>query len=417
MSGMELLQYSNSNTLDPFFRKAVMRGPTDSIFTPQGWRTYTNEAHRRRLIPPINGFGYNSQSFFQYDKSCWLRGPVQAVYSRSSVAIPNNGTFARFVDYEGLASIARIDWYYGANLLHTLSTDALLLYHLQFKNWKMGAMEDELVLGGKSQSERVFLASTAQTLTVDLPLPYTLTPAVYFFSSMVATNLQVNITWAPLANITQTDSTTIVPVVTMTACNLLSFDVHVMGDERNSGQTLGLTQQGITYRVLEWEAVTRVPLTAGQSSYTINLTTLKGASAELLFVIRNQSALTPALPSKGLTLTDFQPLLNWTVIAGGIVVFDNYVDQYTRFYLQPMFHSSIGGAYIYGANFSYSPESLVDSMGHKTWASMNVPQLTLQFGTVTGGAANLANNAFVDIFSRSNNLINLNGGEVKRIFQ
>jgi len=248
-------------------------------------------------------------------------------------------------------------------------------------------------------------------------MPYTFSPAMYFYSSMVATNLQLNINFQNTNLILQTDSPTTVPVVTMTACNLLSFDVHVMGDERNNGQALGLTQQGLTYRVLEWENLTRVPLTAGQNSYVINLNTLKGASAEMIFIIRKQSALTAASPSKGLTLTDFQPLLNWNVMAGGIVVFDSYDDRYTRFYLNPMYHSSIGGGNIYGAPHSYDPENLSSSMGHKTWASMNVPQLTINFGTVTGGPASLASNVYVDIFSRSNNLINLNGGEVKRIFQ
>jgi hypothetical protein len=243
-----------------------------------------------------------------------------------------------------------------------------------------------------------------------------MSPAMYFYSSMVATNLQLNIQWQSTNLILQTDSPTTVPVVTMNQAQLLSFDVHVMGDERNNGQALGLTQQGLTYRVLEWEVVARQILTAGQNTYTINLNTLKGASAEMIFVIRKQAALTAALPSKGLTLTDFQSCMNWNVMAGGIVVFDSYDDRYNRFYVNPMYHSCIGGANIYGCSFSYDPESWTNSMGHKTWASMNVPQLTINFG-YNGTPANLASNCYVDIFSRSNNLINLNGGEVKRIFQ
>lgn len=417
MSGVELLQYSNSNTLDPFFRKSQMQAPNDSMFTPMGWRTWTNEAHRRRLIPPSNNtYGYGTTSQFQYDKSCWQRGPVHAAYTRSAVTT-SNGTIARFVDYEGICSINNIQWFYGSNLLHTLTTDNLLLYHLQFMNWKNGAMEDELVLGAKSQTERNYLASTAQNLYVNLPMPYTFTPALYFYSSMVATNLQINIQWNPLSAITQADSATVVPSCTMTSANLLSFDVQVMGDERNNSNTLALTQQGITYRVVEWENITRQLLTSGQNSYVINLQQFKGASVEMLFIIRSATSLTPGLPSLTQTYTDFLPLLNWNVMAGGIVVFDSFDDRYTRFYLQPLYHSSVGGAHIYGCTFSYDPESVINSMGHKTWASMNVPQLTINFGTYPNTPANLSQNVYVDIFSRSNNLINLNGGEVKRVFQ
>lgn len=412
MSGSELLQYSTSSALDPFFRKgSVGRDVGNTLFAPQGWRTFANFGMRRRFIQPINGTtpSYGGQSTFRYDKSCWQRGPIQAQITRSALAVGGNGTFARFVDYEGYYMIDHVDLTYGANFLYRLKSDNFTLLQLLTKPLRNAYADEHLVNGGKTQSERITLAASPSTMYVDIPFPYTLSPMMYFFGTVIATELQIVVYYAALSSITQTDATNTYPTATITSAQLLSLDLHVMNDERMMGQQLALTQEGINSRIIEWEQQTQL-FAAGQTIYTMPLTNIKGAMVEIIAVIRLQSSLTNALPTTGQTYTSFSDYLSWGVTAGGIVIFDTYDKNYSTFYLNAHYHSAWPGALIITGTFAIDPESIVNCTGHKTAASMTNPTLTINFASDPG-------NIQVDVFTRSNNLWSLNGGEIKRVFQ
>lgn len=410
MSGADLLQYSTSASIDPFFRKAKITSGADSVFTPVGWRTFTNFAIRRRAIVPINGVpSYGGQSMFKEDKSVWQRGPHQLQIVRSALAVQGNGTFSRFVDYEGYEMINYIQVFYGANLLFQVYGDWLMIEHKLNESWRNAKMTETLLFGEKTQTERNKLASAQQTLYVDLPLPFCKTPGLFFFSVLIATELQINVFWKPLASITQTNATNTAPTGTILSVNMITTDFHVMGDERQVGSQLALSQEGITYRILDWENQS-FQLTSGQPTYAVQLTNIKGAMVEVIMILRKLSALTTTLPSVGQTYNDYQQIANWTITTGGVILVDQIDDVYSRFYIDPLYHSNLMGSYIYMWSFSMEPESMINATGHKTAAAMTAPTLTITL------PATLAVNAQLDVYTRTNNLWSLNGGEIKRVF-
>jgi len=411
MSGVELLQLSTSNPVDPFWRKSSLQSEDDSPFHYAGWRTFTNFAKRRRDTDPYSGkgSGYGGRFVFRPDKTAFLRGATQLILDRSALTVQGNGTFARFVDYEGFMAIKQIDIKYGSNTLYTVTGDQMLIDHKD-RELRQQQMTEEIVFGNRSVAERDALAASPQVLIIDLfSLPYTKNPSRYLPLTAIAHELEIQVQLQPLSLITQTDSTTAYPTCTINNLTLRTLDIHLMNDERNYIHQKTLNKEGINYRIVDWEQQTE-QLQAGQTIYNINLTNLKGPAIEFIFTLRRQSDMLGTLPTASQSFTNFQDLSSWLVQAGSIIVIDEHDSRYCRFYLNPLYHSSYGGDLIFRGSFSLDTESDYNVAGHKTFASMVTPKLVIKFATA------LATNLQLDIYIRTNNLWQLAAGEIKRIW-
>lgn len=410
MSGNDLLAYSNSNALDPFFRQAIWQKPTDSPFQNRGWRSLTNHALRTRPIDPINGsVSYGGKATYRFDRSCFQRGTLQLKVVRSALTGQGGATFARFQDYEGYTMIEKVTMSYGQNLLYEISGDAMLLKHMK-RHWLQKDHFDDVIFGNKSAAERNALAAAAQTLYVDLPLPHTVDHEFWLPQTALAHEVEINVYFRQLSAITQTDGASY-PTASITQAQLISKDLHVMNDEKK-GYLTQLTQSvGKNFRILEFE-VQQERLAAGATVYNILLTSFKGACAELFVTIRTETQLSATLPTTNQDRTAYIPFGRIGLTSGSVVVIDEKDQEYIEKVENPVHHANLPGQNIYHHSFSImDPMNPHIASGHKTWASMTTPKLTITF------PAAAASNLIVDVYSLSNNIWSMSAGELKRLFQ
>src|SRR5574338_592907 len=157
-SGNDLLNFSNSNALDPFFRKPgfeVSGGKPNSAHVYTTWGVHPNVAFRRRPIDAHNSLQQygGAELIFKYDQSAWQRGEQHLKVTRSALTGTGGATFARFVDWEGFAMIDYIDFKYCANLLYHMTGEELMLRARLWEGIKALQELRELVLGDKSPAE------------------------------------------------------------------------------------------------------------------------------------------------------------------------------------------------------------------------------------------------------------------------
>lgn len=415
MSGTELLNFSNANAIDPFFRKAQFEfdAVTQKPNTPfyySTWATITNWAQRIRPIDPYNTLqGYGSgENIFKIDSSAWLRGPLQLKVVRSALSGQGGATFARFVDWEGYAMIEYVELRYGPNHCYRIEGDELLIRTRLMTPWSRLESIKELVFGDKTPTERDTLAASTQTLYVDIPFPYCLSPKMWLPAATTSHPLEVRLKFRPLSAITQTDGTSH-PTGSVISAQLISLDIYLTTLERRFGEARVKSAKGILYRILDFEHQQDI-IQSGSTSYVIPLTHLRGAAVEIIVVIRQRSLVEASLPTTNQSRTTYTQIAQMEIKSGSNQVMDLLDDRYIRFVLNNRYHSGLAGDFIYAYSFSLEPENLFVALGHKTLASMTTPQLYIYFSSA------LAAESIVDTYIIRNNLWSLAGGELKKVF-
>lgn len=417
MSGPELLNLSDSNPQDVFFRQPSFKmagGRPNTPFHYDTWSSITNFAHRIRPIRPYNSLqapGYGtSELIFRIDASAWLRGPMQLHVTRSALSFGAGATFARFVDWEGYAMIEYVKLIYGPNLCYEINGDELhIRTKLQTPFSRKEAVK-ELVHGDKTDVQRDALAATAQDLFIDLPLPFTVSPKTFFMGAATSHPLELHVKFRPLADITQTDGTGY-PTGSITSVTIKSFDVFVNSDERQYGEMVAKSGRGITYRIMEMEHQQNL-VDAGSANYVVALTALRGSASETILTVRNQAdVISTSTPTATKSRTNYLEVANWEIRTGNSQLVDSLPGKYLRFHINNMFHSGIAGEHIYTAPHSLEPEHHFVSLGHKTYANMTTPDSFITLPAPAGEGL------IIDHWLWRNNLWTFAGGELKRIFQ
>jgi hypothetical protein len=414
MSGKDQLPFSSSQPQDAYYTKPRFTKPTDSSFAYLGWMTKCNFAARRRVIPPYGAAAtYGQQVIFRIDKSAFKRGPIQAVWTRSAITGNGGATIARAVDYEGYASIALVEVYYGQNKLFQLTGDQLWLRHKMNYNLLEDQAANQLVFGKQSAADRTTLAGQIQTLTVDLPLYWTVDPSMYFISTGTSHELEIRITLQPVGYWTQTDGSA-TPTVTISSFNLTSFDVYVEDDEKMWHQMELESKEGINYMIRDSELQLNNVLASGSTQYVVPLSNFKGPCYEMIAIFRLASDRSSTAPNLANNVFNPQSINNganplngngptqqgtYQLQASDVILWDTMNDNYARWYIFPFYHRGIPGENIYLVVFSLTPDDAKVDRGHKTWSAMTNPQFTVTFPSALG--ANWA----LDLYSRIYNNI------------
>jgi hypothetical protein len=393
MSGKDLLPFSSTQAPDAYYTKPRFTRPSDSLFTYMGWVTKCNYAHRRRQMAQFGVLpSYGTTAVFRFDRSAFKRGPVQLRWTRSALTGAGGATFQRYVDFEGYATILDIEVVYGQNRLFYMTGEQLYLKHRMLKDQRESDAANLLVFGDQSVADRTTLAASAQTLTVDLPLYWTLDPSLYFIGTGTSHELEVRIRLRDLGSITNTDGTA-TPTGGITAMWLQPLDIYVEDDEKRWHHAQLESADGIHYLIEDTELQLNNLITAGQTSYQIQLSNFKGACKELIVVVRPDADRSATAPNPNNALFNYTQIGSMGVIASDVVVMDTLDDAYLRFYIWPLYHRGVPGDFIYVHPFAMAPENYKHGTGHKTWSAMTNPILTINFNSA------LAANQRVDLYS------------------
>jgi hypothetical protein len=302
MSAKDLLPFSSTQVQDAFYTTPSF-SPEHSMFIYDGWTTCTNMAFRRRRLDPIGApLQYGSQAVYRLDRSAFLRGPMQLNIRRTGLTQPSgtvsSTNYRCFCDFEGFACIETIEIWHGQNKVQSVSGSDL--YHDYIKNldqFEQNAVDQlingDMPLGPKAGAftsgafTRVDSAQETRELFINLrKLWFTANPRKYLLCTATATEVEVRIKLRNLSEFTQSVDTTPGAGASVVLGQLITFDVAVEPEEMQFllGQTE--TQTGLNYKFNDVEVQLDVPVKAGQPSYIIPLTNLKGASLDLDFALR-----------------------------------------------------------------------------------------------------------------------------------
>lgn len=444
MSAKDLLQFSSTAVQDAFYTQTSF-SVAHSMFVYDGWTTTDNFASRRRRLDAIGApLNYGSTATFRLDRSAFMRGPLQLNIRRTGLTQPGTvsaTSYNCFVDFEGFAMIRDIEVWHGQNLVQRVTGD--MLYHDYLKN--MDEQEQLAVqqlvhgkmplgpYGGTPVSgafTRIDAARETRELFINLrKIWFTANPRKYLLCTATATEVEIRVTLRNLSEITQSTNTAYPTGANVVLAQLVSFDVAVEQDEMSYLLAQTETATGLNYKFNDVEVQLDVPLRAGQPTYIIPLTNLKGACADLDFAIRYD----PRGNLQSLTTTDAQKDKDYLPIRGkvagtgthlknnawygssncnwidassdatllpyvgrdvyqvvdyhswtqaDVVVWDRTPDRYSRFYIFPTYYKgTVGNSPLYCMPLAMIPSDGTNCSGHKTISAMINPVLKLEWLT------------------------------------
>jgi hypothetical protein len=438
MSAKDLLPFSATQVQDAFYTQPQF-SPSHSMFVYDGWTTMTNMAFRRRRLDAIGApLNYGSTATYRLDRSAFMRGPLQLNIRRTPLTQPggtvNNTNYNCFVDFEGFAMIQSIEVWHGQNLVQRVTGE--MLYHDFLKN--MDEQEQnavcELVHGQMplgptvagaitdGARTRVDAAQQTRELFINLrKLWFTANPRKYLLCTATATEVEIRITLRNLSEITQSTGVAYPTGASVALAQLISFDVAVEQDEMAYLLSQTETDTGLNYKFNDVEVQLDVPIQAGQTSYIVPLTNLKGACFDLDFALRYNprgsiasaaDAVRDHMPLRGKVAGAGTHLRNnawfgstdsyWNTTVGGdaayngrdvykvvdyhsfttadIIVWDRCPDRYSRFYIFPTYYKGVvGNSPLYCLPLSMIPSDGTNCSGHKTISAMINPVLKLEW--------------------------------------
>ena len=249
-----------------------------------------------------------------------------------SAITKTGGTYASFVN-DGSFLTKMIEVRVGANLITTLYPES----------WYLGPVlhlstEDKLrylpAIGNATQANRRTAASSAQTISIDIPVPF-VNMQGWNVKAHSGQQLDIKVYHADLTTVVQTDGTA--PACTINSVQLLVSGRNYLNQHNLINTVLAGRKMGhVDQRFLDPIQQSFV-LPSGSAQYTVQLTNMAGLYSHLLFVVRASSNLGTPL---GNSPDTFAALASYTMLdsAGNIILpqtssayaLGNYAAKYVR---------------------------------------------------------------------------------------
>lgn len=200
---------------------------------------------------------YGGYSIFRFDRSSFMRGPVQLHIQRSALSQPAgftgapNAPYNCFVDFEAFAALNKVEVWHGQNLVQRITGEMLYLDYSKNMDIEAQKAAQKLLLGNTPTATRITYANEVMDMWVDLRrLWFTGNPRRYFLCTATASELEVRVYLNPLASIIQQSATANgVATCTILQGELVTFDVQVEDDEKKFLLSSTETSEGINYKV------------------------------------------------------------------------------------------------------------------------------------------------------------------------
>lgn len=363
-------------------------------------------------------------SIFRFDRSSFMRGPVQLHIQRGALSQPGgftglpNAPYNCFVDFEALAALQKVEVWHGQNLVQRITGEMLYLDYCKSMDIEAQKAAQKLLLGNTPTATRVTYANQTMDMWVDLRrLWFTGNPRRYFLCTATASELELRVYLNPLTSIIQQSANANGAVT----CNILqgelvTFDVQVEDDEKKFLLASTETSEGINYKFNDCELQLNSLIPHGTQQAQIQLTNLKGAcyALDMLLKINPQGNiqsdatnldLVPLTGKTGGTHTKnnayfgaadcggntlpagvnpsgdvYQLAKSWQLVSADVIVWDTTPDIYQRYYIFPFYYRGVtDGSPIYTAVLSMVPTDAGNCSGHKTFSAMINPTVTVNY--------------------------------------
>ncbi|MBS0654647.1 MAG: hypothetical protein JSR46_02620 [Verrucomicrobia bacterium] len=382
--------------------------------TPYGFKGYSKLPNWEKEIQPIQPVSSTaalaSTIRFTFPKRSTFIGQHHLVATISAVT-PNGGGTARCVDYAGFRLYPAVVYRYGSNLIQTIDYLTLHMLHRQNKRREERDAEAVLVGGDLSIAERESLALSPQTFYTNMPCWWSYHPSVYLNRDALSHDLEIAVTTCSAGDLTQGTSGTI-PSVSLSSLYIRAVLHHVEDDERDYHTAVTLHGNGEVMTIRDFEEQLTNSLPGGQTSYTINLSLLKGLASELRFVFRRTNALTSpgTVNNKPFDYVVFDnDFMSWQIKASGIQVVNSMTGRENIFIHNANDHTGQAGMPFYGYSAAWDVEDFINSTGHHNYGGFSSPQLILTFAADPGALQ-------LDIWDLSLNTVQHVKGEIVKNF-
>jgi hypothetical protein len=310
------------------------------------------------------------------------------------------------MDFLGYAIIDEIEVKYAGNHLQTLRGLDLQIQYRKDKDRIDQEAAKELVEGDRTDAERAATAAAGVQLFIDLPLFWTGRAHQFLPISVAAHELTVRIKWSSLSKMVESDDT---PTgVTIDAQKLRCWLIHVPSDEQAAVQQQSNIGDGLIYMFTDIERHTEASIAAASTSASLALNNIRSPVTEFVHVYRLNSEVNTA--AFGNDLFNYQQVQDYKLTGAGLDVVRTVEHKYALFYIWNVFHSGPVGDYIYPWSFSKNPEDMFNHSGSLNFFGVTNPVLETNFPAAIAAAY------VQDFLAFTKNLIQIKGGDIKRVF-
>jgi hypothetical protein len=316
-------------------------------------------------------------------------GPMQLHFSLSALTdVAADSTYIRFTDYVGLAAIERLVWKFSANTVFTLFPAKKFWKVMKHNNVERKAVEAQQLAGDLDEATRNVLAQSGQTITLDMPWPWCLSPDRYQEIRQLAQSPTLEVHWHKGTSFVNTDSSNYAFSVTNPV--LTAYTLFFEPTERDMNTRVVESDHGLV-RLSEESYFDQVQtstlkIPAGtRGPYRIELKNLKTSVRMLSFWLR---------PSSSYLINNCKPyelpafyrgLKRFRVItAGDEIIFDWVDTEFNLLQMHKMYFHGLPGAPLYFYSWDDNPMDEMNCHGSYNFQAVLNPILELDFGDPTG---------------------------------
>lgn len=386
---------------------AEFGGFPDTAFGYKGFSKVSNFVWDYESISPLRDVAYGRECRFQIPKGPHLVGPMYLQYDVS--ALTNGGGTSRFVDWAGYKLTDTVTLKYGSNQIQKFDWPVFHEHHKIYKNRDTQGAHEVAVAGNLSTTQRNTLAASAQTFLVPLPLYFTEHIQKFLNNEALSHELELIIGVSDLLGVTQATAGT--TAGTLTAVTLRMLTVYLEDHERDMHVDRTLMGAGEVMAINDYETQLDNRLTAGQTTYYIPLTQLKGPTSCFTFTIKDAHS----VDDRGLTtfephLYEYYPTMTWSVEAAGLQIYRERKGLESIYIHNAMFWAGPIGEAIYCAFPCLDIQDRINSYGHDNFSGFSNPKLKIVFSSALGADKS------VNIINFTRNTTQLNKADLLKNF-
>lgn len=311
-------------------------GFNKSFFARRPWGIMSDTIRTRFRKTITQNLAFGQTATFQYPKTGVLLDDIYLDVTISAITGVGAGTFARLCDYAGLGICSEMKLSSSLYPLQRKLPQHLFMNLIRDHNIEKRDVQEAFVAGNLTDAERNTRATAAQTLRVPLKFFWYRLPCHTPVTVALSQFLQVDITFANLSDIVQTDFAG-GATATIQSIKWVYDMIQTTGKDRDEASNPVLrTARGKTFLIEQTNsaALGYQKIAAGSTEAVINLTGLTAPWSTIYVMLQNYADVTTAFAKKpfDLPLSLFNNVATYAWRDGETVIqdFDDVFDTLDR---------------------------------------------------------------------------------------
>lgn len=260
----------NTGALD---NQLFLMGYSNSWFKYEAWTVISDKVRDVKRKSITDNLSFGGEVSIEFDKVATLLEDVKIDTTISALTPVGTGSYARFVDYLGIALFPNIYVTYASNSVQRYTSNALFCKMMRDSNRKDYRMYDRQLAGRMTASERNTRAKGTQVIrTYVKPYWYKLAGHSVVLTAL-SNKLKLTLDIAALDNIIQTDYTN-GATATIQKVEFIYDVLNVTGPERDEFAEQTFSPEGMAYLFEETHGVLNYKIPAGSTEFKVPLNSL-----------------------------------------------------------------------------------------------------------------------------------------------